>query len=385
MKCIKGLKQIIAFSISIISLLIVNGCATVPQIKYQKRISFDFEGNTPAKQTNQGITIELKPINDDLKESRKEEYKTNIRVKYIPFLATQPVIKDVEYQIGLYLRMLPFEATIFNNTDHILRMKDSRVVYISPGSDEPLIALNRDDILNNIESLPVYNYLAHDISNRYSLTEVSAVLPIALSKVVKRVKFINNFEREIMPGMKYTGIIVFPIDPVKASEGTISFIDMVSETDMAGIPTKKVRFDYKIKPMYKYYRCNESTDKEWVEIPESEYGLGKEPTSVPATNQQEEGHSLEQQVKEEKKVQEVSSQKTKAIEPSNETKHPKLSLKVIKSGNVRSTPSTSSKIIAKVKKGEMLQGQGKSGDWYIITLPSGESGWVFKGLVRMAE
>jgi hypothetical protein len=80
-----------------------------------------------------------------------------------------------------------------------------------------------------------------------------------------------------------------------------------------------------------------------------------------------------------------STEPPKITEPSNETKPSKLSLEVIKPGNVRSTPSTSSKIIAKVKKGEMLQGQGKSGDWYIITLPSGEGGWVFKGLVKVVD
>ena len=65
------------------------------------------------------------------------------------------------------------------------------------------------------------------------------------SDIINQVRFINGFNREIIPGMRATGILLFPIDPKDISDDTLSFVDMVSKTDPAGNTVERVRFDYK--------------------------------------------------------------------------------------------------------------------------------------------
>jgi len=56
-----------------------------------------------------------------------------------------------------------------------------------------------------------------------------------------------------------------------------------------------------------------------------------------------------------------------------------------KGANIRAEASTKSKIIATLKKGEKVEKRGKSGNWFNIKLSSGETGWIFKDLVKEAE
>lgn len=258
----------LGFFVSLISLLIVviSGCAA-PQPKYMKLVMFDVP---EAKQTQQGITIEVQPI-DLRKEYAKPKYIGTFRLTYTPFLSANVVTEDIERLVGLYYQLLPLQVTITNKTEHILRMKDSRVVYIDPSSDEPVMAMDFRSSIDELEELPVFNHIYTEYKKKYKpKNDLDASILKALRKIAKKVKFVNAFNREIMPDMKYTGLVVFPVDPAEASEGKISFIDMVSQTDSAGNPVKRVRFDYRVKPLTKYYRYNPATDKDWVEISESE-------------------------------------------------------------------------------------------------------------------
>ena len=78
---------------------------------------------------------------------------------------------------------------------------------------------------------------------------------------------------EILPGMKTSGYVFFPVKPEKISDGKISFIDMVSKTDAAGNPASKVRFDYKVKSLTYYYKVDPNTNT-WAAIKEDEYNKG---------------------------------------------------------------------------------------------------------------
>jgi uncharacterized protein YgiM (DUF1202 family)/curli biogenesis system outer membrane secretion channel CsgG len=60
-------------------------------------------------------------------------------------------------------------------------------------------------------------------------------------------------------------------------------------------------------------------------------------------------------------------------------------LVTIKAANVRTEANAQSKIITQLKKGEKVEKLGKSGNWFKIKLTSGETGWVFKDLVKEAE
>ncbi|CAN2044891.1 hypothetical protein GMMP1_1490006 [Candidatus Magnetomoraceae bacterium gMMP-1] len=253
----------------IFMVIIISGCATTPPKPiYLKKVLFDLTDSSQAIQTQQNITIELKPMNI-VQEHLKSRYVQPFKITYIPFLSEKSVIKNVPLNVPFYHDLLPFRVTIINNTDHILRMKDSRVAYIDPSSDEPVMALDKAILYEDMEVLPAYNIIKNRLIKEYTpLNDIDESIERSLKKIIKKIKFINAFNKEIMPGMRYTGVIVFPISPTEAGEGKVSFIDMVSETDQAGNIKRKVRFDYRVKPIYKYYKYDPATGRE-VEISES--------------------------------------------------------------------------------------------------------------------
>jgi len=259
-----------------IVILILSSCATTPKIQYKKLTEFGIAYNDEAKQTKEGISIELAPL-DVTKEYKEAKYNQEFIVIYKPLLSDSYQKAKTEIIIDYFYQLTPFEVEIVNNTDHILRMRDSRVAFIDPDSDEPLMALDTGEILGDYEVLPAYQNLIDYITEKYPATGdlIESGTEKALKKITKKLKFVNGFNREIMPGMRMKGIIVFPIDPVDAGEGKISFIDMVSKTDAAGNPIKKVRFDYRVKPNIKYLRYDKATDTEWKEINEQEYEAGQ--------------------------------------------------------------------------------------------------------------
>jgi hypothetical protein len=58
---------------------------------------------------------------------------------------------------------------------------------------------------------------------------------------------------------------------------------------------------------------------------------------------------------------------------------------LLKNSNIRAEPSTKSKVIITLRKGEKVVKIDESGDWFSVRLSSGETGWVSKRLVKEAE
>jgi hypothetical protein len=58
---------------------------------------------------------------------------------------------------------------------------------------------------------------------------------------------------------------------------------------------------------------------------------------------------------------------------------------LLKNSNIRTEPSTKSKAITTLRKGEKVVKIDESGDWFNVRLPSGETGWIFKPLVKETE
>ena len=259
-----------SYGITIFLLFIISACATVPQqTQYMTKTEYDLADSVDARQTIEDITISLKPLNVD-KEIQKEKYTQNYTVTYLPFLETELKTIAVPLRTNIYEGTVAFEVEIINDTDHILRMRDSRVAYIDPDSDEPVMALDKASIMEDPEILPAYNKVKQYLEDKYSpRNDVGISINQAFSRIAKKIKFINGFNREILPGMRTKGIIVFPVEASDAAEGKISFIDMVSKTDKAGNPLERVRFDYRIKLNNKYYKTG--PNGEWLEISEAEY------------------------------------------------------------------------------------------------------------------
>jgi len=252
-------------------LICVIGCA--PSIQFQSATFATLDPSTQPKQEIDNISIELKILPDN--EYEKTYYKQTINVFQHPFMG-QPGMYDIEENFNHYFdKSTAFEVTIINNTNHILRMRDSRIAFIDPSSDEPKMALDKQEIIEDMENkLPSFKPYLASLTNKYNET-MSAVLKAqlvnAFTQVNKGINFINGFNREIMPGMRTQGIVAFPIESKQVAQGKVSFIDMVSETDNAGNITKKVRFDFRIATIDKFYRYNPSTDKGFVEIKKEEY------------------------------------------------------------------------------------------------------------------
>ena len=238
-------------------------------VEYMTRTHFDLVNKEDYQQTKGGITVILKPLSEN-----KGVYNKKVKLVVKKFLQKKRSVVENEYKLNYFYKMLPFEVTIINDTKHILRMRDARIVYIDPDSDEPIFALTKSQIIENIEELPIYEDLKRTIINNHKLDEIYSdldeVATKVLSKIAKKLKFINGFNKEIMPGMRTRGIVLFNIDPEVASEGKISFVDMTAETDDAGNPTKKVRFDYRVKPITKRYKYDPNTG-DWEEVNSTDY------------------------------------------------------------------------------------------------------------------
>jgi hypothetical protein len=247
------------------------GCA--PSIQYTTETFAALDPSIQSKQEIDNISIELNVLPD--KEYEKSYYKQTINVFQSPLFG-QPGLYDAEESFSDYFaKSTPFEVTIVNNTNHILRMRDARIVYIDPNSDEPKMALDKQTISEDIQSqLPSYKTIYKRLAEKYRHDKPSHLneqITTALKHVTSGIEFVNGFNKEIMPGMRIRGIVAFPIETKVVAQGKVSFIDMVSETDAAGNPTKKVRFDYRVATIDKFYKRDPMKDKAWVEIKKEEY------------------------------------------------------------------------------------------------------------------
>ncbi len=58
---------------------------------------------------------------------------------------------------------------------------------------------------------------------------------------------------------------------------------------------------------------------------------------------------------------------------------------LLKNGNIRSEPTTKSMIVTTLRRGEKVVKIDESAGWFNVRLPSGETGWVSKRLVKETE
>ena len=63
----------------------------------------------------------------------------------------------------------------------------------------------------------------------------------------------------------------------------------------------------------------------------------------------------------------------------------KTHLILLKNSNIRTEPGTKGKVITTLRKGGIVVKIDESGNWFNVKLPSGETGWIFKSLVKEVE
>ncbi len=186
-----------------------------------------------------------------------------------------------------------FEVTIENNTDHILRMSDSRIYLISDNLDpiEPVKSIGKPQAKVMIEtnaSGQSYKWLVpqsaqdqdgslvdlvyrdeYEFMNKQELSfgvvrypyKVSAV---AMEQNVSNYKLLNQTGKEILPNIKYRGLLIFPVDVEKLQNPIIKFYDITVKTDAAGTPIEKVAFDFPLRLDKKDIWFDAVSSKRWV-------------------------------------------------------------------------------------------------------------------------
>ena len=138
---------------------------------------------------------------------------------------------------------LPFVGVsrIKNGTNHILRMRDARVYLVVNGTEPVAAYAQFADVLEQAD-----RFWQQEVERSLIFT-----LPPDLPSAVLRsrrdaIKLVNDVGREILPGFEFEGLVVFPSLPSISESVALSLFDITTQTDAAGNPTQKERFDFPI-------------------------------------------------------------------------------------------------------------------------------------------
>jgi len=258
-------------------------CAPVIRTQYQKTCRFLVEPAEQSEQTKEGITISLAQI--DEAEMQSNPVYTQA-VKASPFeelSANFPVspdnLKSKTTIINPFANKLAFKATIRNNTDHIIRMKDARVYFVAGNSmEDPVLAYSKESFLSDLGSHPDVKVHMQNMKTGAGAGSSEAIIAQsymqALSNIVQQnnFKFINDLGIEILPKFKTSGFLAFPVSPEIARTGKISFFDITTKVDAAGNPVAKEQFDFEIKNEMHYWKITQGVK---TEISKEEYMMSK--------------------------------------------------------------------------------------------------------------
>ncbi len=184
------------------------------------------------------------------------EYKPSVRGRQWEFPFASPDAK---------MQLLFCFCKIKNNTKNILRMKDARIYMILEGVD-PLPAINSFNVL--LEQADYFEEVTNRQRTRETVMFVlqKAPLPEGFFRSIvlynmENFKLINDIDAEILPGFSYEGILAFPVIPTISSSAKISFFDVTTKVDAAGIPVEKTQFDFILKRQYVQMWLDRSTNR----------------------------------------------------------------------------------------------------------------------------
>ncbi|MDR1022954.1 MAG: hypothetical protein LBL94_06775 [Prevotellaceae bacterium] len=229
-------------SVAVLMSLAFAGCKLTYNTVYQKYSAATLVDTSAVSKGGISVTMS----NMDFNEYFKPEYS----VKYPVLWGRSKYTSTRSSIINLFYKMAAYNVEIVNNTSHVLSLSDSRIALIVPDASEPIWALSKPEIEKLAENnkLPCISFELAQAARAYSgIDEPSAqkVIQAAVLDIVSGKPIVSR-ATEILPGMKVKGYLVFPYDGEKIASGTISFIDIKSNTDEAGNTTLKTRFDYKV-------------------------------------------------------------------------------------------------------------------------------------------
>ncbi len=217
--------------LSILSIIVTSvliGCApgTVTRVWYEN------DPTTPTTQTKQDVTIEVKYVGKHLSDLKKfpqffvprNELPEGIRGNW-------GMIRRESPDLGVWYDfpgMTIYWCKITNNTDHILRMRDARVYLVA--NDENYAAIQKQDLA--------------DAGAPEAEQDLSILKDVIAGS--RRLKIVNGFNAEVLPGQSLKGYLFFEIDPSNAVSGKLNFYDITTKTDAAGRATEKTQFTFKL-------------------------------------------------------------------------------------------------------------------------------------------
>lgn len=276
----------------------------VASMPYKK---YSFNGSDSVQSKN-GLIIEIEPLSPagvykhpELYSFDKNTFPKEFLKKYdlnIGGMFAEYEGKRYLYTFGSgdnYLTV--FKVKITNNTGHVLKMKEARILLRIEGEDpiKPVINMG-DATIEQFENpagsgkfIPLpKSAIAQDqslvqwvtgIESKYEETRKHGFLeleyPIGINSQViaqnkKNYKLIADVDVEILPEDSYSGILLFPVF-VSYDELSLKMYEFVTKTDAAGNPTERTNFDYKFKI---------GSGKMWLNRNESKWVDGNPPAEV---------------------------------------------------------------------------------------------------------
>jgi hypothetical protein len=167
-----------------------------------------------------------------------------------------------------------FRCKIRNNSKHILRMGDARVVLAYSGKndmDEVVRAISSKKVLiDRIEDHPEVARYSDPVNNPQE--QLLENWEETLNKFYKSRKFtlMSDLSLEIYPGFEEDGFLLFDEEDVGENlSGSISFFDITTSVDNAGNPTTKEVFTFDVSIANKYFKeikTKSTGEKETTEL-----------------------------------------------------------------------------------------------------------------------
>lgn len=286
--------------------IILLSCAqTIPPIQgWASHYEID---NSIQTQEKENLTITLSPLNDLEKNKHPELFSFDLGAteKDWASLADNinywfPPDASGKQYANIFHSFPAFLVSVKNLTGHILRMSDARIYLIIEGQ-EPVPAIANFGIPQFVPTQLYFTDKPTDIAittsaklGDGSLLDYICRFEFSLNKIIDNdskyknypsypfnfltrvairnmnsTKLINEVGREILPNFSLNGILCFPYYMKKDQVAKVVFYDVVTETNEAGVPTKKTQFEFNIKYNPKYVKYN-SILHEWEEsIPPS--------------------------------------------------------------------------------------------------------------------
>lgn len=260
-------KQLILnFRKSIFFLVFVVSLSSCGVIGYQYQSSYwtaaQLKVTNNTCQTQGGVTICIEPLNNTNVEYKKSIYN-NVPFDVMAYDLTGKISKSqFNYpSLEFFTGTLLLKVTIINGTDHIISLSDSRLAYIAQSSGENIFSMSKSDLSpDNIDAnLPIQNIVYKKIKGRFPETPddlINNQIHSTLLSIIKQTKVLFYSSTEILPSSNVSGYAVFPMDPLKITDGKFSFIDVIVKSDKAANTIEKVRMDFDSKNLISYWKSD---------------------------------------------------------------------------------------------------------------------------------